>query len=199
MLAEALKGIPRESYRLMTKFRWQEADDPVGTIDRLRKELNSDYFDILLLHCLRTPGWSEQLKHLRDAFSEAKAKKIILAHGASCHGLLPLRDYAGNEWLDVALVRVNHDGTKMDTLRGESREKGDVDEVVSHINTIHSQGIGVIGMKLAGEGQFKEPEQRDKALKFVMGLGTVDAVTIGYKAPAEIDEAIERINFHLNA
>jgi hypothetical protein len=32
-----------------------------------------------------------------------------------------------------------------------------------------------------------------------MGLGAVDAITIGYKSPAEIDEAIERINTHLNA
>jgi hypothetical protein len=32
-----------------------------------------------------------------------------------------------------------------------------------------------------------------------MGLGAVDAVTIGYKSTAEIDEAIERMNRALNA
>jgi hypothetical protein len=32
-----------------------------------------------------------------------------------------------------------------------------------------------------------------------MKLGTVDAVTIGFKSPAEIDEAIKRINTHLNS
>jgi hypothetical protein len=32
------------------------------------------------------------------------------------------------------------------------------------------------------------------SLRYVMQLGTVDAVTIGYKNTAEIDEAIERIN-----
>ena len=31
-----------------------------------------------------------------------------------------------------------------------------------------------------------------------MQLGTVDSVTIGFKSPAEIDEAIERMNRHLN-
>jgi hypothetical protein len=99
----------------------------------------------------------------------------------------------------VALLRVNHDGTMMDTLEGESKRKGDVKEVVSHIEKIHAQGTGVIGMKLMGEGRFNRPEDRDASLKFVLKLGTVDAVTIGYKAPAEIDEAIERINTHLNA
>jgi hypothetical protein len=53
-------------------------------------------------------------------------------------------------------------------------------------------------MKLMGEGRFTTPEQRDASLKYVMKLGTVDAVTIGFKSPAEVDEAIERINTHLN-
>jgi hypothetical protein len=52
---------------------------------------------------------------------------------------------------------------------------GDVNEVVGHIKQIRAKGTGVIGMKM------------------------VDAVTIGYKSEAEIDEAIERLNTHLNA
>lgn len=199
MLAAALRGIPRDSYKLMSKFRWRDASNPGATVDRLRKELNSDYLDILLLHSVRSPLWPDELKALRDAFSEAKEKKIILAHGASCHGLLPLRAFPGNKWLDVGLIRVNHDGTRMDSLRGDSSEKGDVSEVVSHIRKVHAQGTGVIGMKLVGEGRFTSAEQRDASLKFVMKLGAVDAVTIGYKSTAEIDEAIERINTHLNA
>jgi aryl-alcohol dehydrogenase-like predicted oxidoreductase len=199
MLAVALKGVPRDSYKLMTKFRWRQADTPQATIDRFRKELNSDYFDILLLHCVRTPGWPEELKRLQDEFSEAKDKKIILAHGASCHGLLPLRAFPGNNWLDVALLRINHHGTLMDALNSRSSEKGDVPEVVSHIKKIHAQGTGVIGMKLIGEGRFTKAEDRAASLSFVMKLGTVDAVTVGYKNTAEIDEAIERINTHLNA
>jgi len=199
MLAIALKGIPRDSYKLMTKFRLKEAADPHGTIDRYRRELNSEYFDILLLHGLRTANWPSEYERLRDEISEAKQKKVILAHGASCHGLLPLRTFPGNHWLDVALLRVNHNGTRMDVLQGDSDQPGEVKEVVSHISEIHKQGTGVIGMKLIGEGRFSTLEQRDASLKFVMNLGTVDAITIGYKSPAEIDEAIERINRHLNA
>lgn len=198
-LGIALKGLPRDSYRLMTKFRWREADNPKATIDRLRKDLNTDYVDIMLLHALRTPGWPEELKRLRDELSEAKGKKIILAHGASCHGLLPMRAYAGNDWLDVALVRINHNGARMDNLKNDSKADGDVTEVVSHLEKIHAQGTGVIGMKLLGEGRFTEPEQRDASLKYVLNLGTVDSMTIGYKTTAEIDEAIERVNTHLNA
>ncbi len=201
MLAAALKGVPRDSYRLMTKYRLRETEDPRVTIDRFRRELNSEYFDVLLLHCVRTPNWAEQFKRLRDEFSEAKQKKIILAHGASCHGLLPLRAFPENtNWLDVALLRVNHDGTKMDTLKQmDTNDPGDVNEVVGHAKAIRAKGTGVIGMKIMGEGQFKTAEQRDASVKFVMNLGAVDAVTIGYKNSAEIDEAIERINRHVNS
>jgi hypothetical protein len=200
MLATALQGIPRDSYRLMTKYRVRESDDPKATIDRLRRDLNAEYVDIMLLHCVRTLGWPDELKRIRDEFSEAKEKKTLLAHGASCHGLLPLRAFSGNGWLDVALLRVNHNGTRMDTLQGgEGEDKGDVNEVVSRIREIRGQGTGVIGMKIMGEGRFTSPEVRDASVKFVMGLGTGDAITIGFKTTAEIDEAIERINKHLNA
>jgi aryl-alcohol dehydrogenase-like predicted oxidoreductase len=199
MLAAALKGLPRDSYRLMTKYRVRDEADPKVTIDRFRQELNSEYFDILLLHCVRVPDWSEQFKRLRDEFSEAKERKVILSHGASCHGLLPLRAFPGNRWLDVALMRVNHAGVKMDSVTGNDSELGDVDEVVSQVRKVHAQGTGVIGMKIIGEGRFSKPEERDASIRFVMKLGAVDSITIGYKSTAEIDEAIERVNTHLNS
>ncbi|MBL0157148.1 MAG: aldo/keto reductase [Bryobacterales bacterium] len=201
MLGIALKGLPRDSYRVMTKYRLKDQENPQATIDRLRTELQTEQLDVLLLHCVRTADWSENFKKLRDEFDEAKHKKVILAHGASCHGLLPLRAFPDNKWLDVALMRVNHNGTRMDSLQGgESAEiKGDVPEVISHVAKVHKQGTGVIAMKIMGEGAFKDPETRDASVKFVMQLGTVDAVTIGFKSPAEIDEAIERMGRHLNA
>ena len=200
MLGIALKGLPRDSYRIMTKYRLKDQENPQATIDRLRTELQTEHLDVLLLHCVRTADWAENFKKLRDEFDEAKSRKVILAHGASCHGLLPLRAFPDNKWLDVALMRVNHNGTRMDSLQGgESSEiKGDVPEVISHVAKVHQQGTGVIGMKLIGEGAFKDAEARDASIKFVMQLGTVDAVTIGFKSPAEIDEAIERIGRHLN-
>lgn len=199
MLSAALKGLPRDSYRLMTKYRLKNTEKPMEVIDRFRKELNSEYFDILLLHCVRTATWAQDYAGLRDEFAELKARKIILAHGASCHGLLPLRNFPGQKWLDVALLRVNHAGVKMDNLQSDDRQDGVVDEPVAHIAKVHGQGTGVLGMKIMGEGAFKTPEQRDASVRFVMKLGTVDSVTIGMKSIAEVDEAIERMTTHLNS
>jgi predicted aldo/keto reductase-like oxidoreductase len=195
MLATALQGLPRDSYRLMTKFNTHDIDTARPTIDRFRKEMNSEYFDVLLMHCVRKPTWPEDLKKLEDEFSEAKQKKIVLAHGASVHGLQALERFPGNDWLDIAMIRMNHKGVKMDTneLR-DTDDLGDVNQVVSHMKKVHAQGAGVISMKLVGEGQFSNREDRQKALKFAMSLGAIDAVTIGFKNTAEINEAIENLN-----
>jgi len=201
MLGIALKGLPRDSYRLMTKYRTPNAGDPLPRLDTFRRQLQTDYFDILLLHCLRPPTWEADYRELQDGFSEAKRKKIIVSHGASVHGLPALRTFPGNSWLDIAMIRMNHNGTRMDVdsvqePRGDAI--GSVDEVVAHARKVHQQGMGVISMKLCGEGRFTHAEDRDAAMKFAMNLGCVDSVTIGFKSTAEIDEAIECMNRVMN-
>jgi len=200
MLAIALKGIPRDSYKLMTKYSTPASGDPAPKIDQFRKQLGTEYIDILLLHCLRPPTWTSDYQSLQDGFSEAKSRKIILAQGASVHGLPALRTFPGNQWLEIAMIRMNHNGTKMDTPEiRDVPEQGNVDEVVAHTKKVHAQGMGVISMKLCGEGRFTGTEDRDAAMKFAMKLGCVDAVTIGFKSTAEIDEAVDRMNRVLNS
>ncbi len=201
MLATALKGIPRDTYQLMTKHRVREGSDPKQAVDRFRSDLNTDYFDILLIHCVRSPKWPDATKHVQDAFSEAKQKKIVLAHGASVHGLPALRPFPTmTNWLDVTLMRVNHNGARMDTPHEqESPERGDVNEVFATAQRLHKAGTGILGMKLIGEGQFTNPEDREAAMRKVLTSGVVDACTIGYKNTAEIDEAIQRMNRVLNS
>lgn len=200
MLSIALRGVPRDSYKLMTKLSTPASGDPTPKIDLFRKQLNTEYIDILLLHCLRPPTWQADYRSLQDGFSEAKSKKVILSHGASVHGLPALRTFPGNEWLDIAMIRMNHNGTRMDTpTERDMPTLGNVDEVVAHTKKVHAQGMGVISMKLCGEGQFTNAADRDAAMKFAMNLGCVDAVTIGFKNTAEIDDTIDRMQRVMNA
>jgi predicted aldo/keto reductase-like oxidoreductase len=195
MLGIALKGLPRDSYRLMTKYQTPPVGDPPAEkIDQFRRELQTEYIDILLLHCLRPPTWESDYAHLKDGMSVAKDKKIVLSHGASIHGLPALRTIPGNQWLDIAMIRMNHNGTRMDGPSvTESKQPGIVDEVVEHTKKVHAQGLGVISMKLCGEGRFTSFEDRDKAMRFAMNLGCVDAVTIGFSNTKQIDETIDRM------
>ena len=198
MLAVALKGIPRDSYRLMTKYDVHHSEDPMAAVHRLTSALGADYVDIMLIHCVRSPNWPTETKHLQDAFEEAKEKKIIMAHGCSVHGKQALAAFPGNPFLDVAMIRMNHNGTRMDTpLLRDTDDKGDVEFVVDHMQRTKAGGAGIISMKLVGEGQFKTADDRQAALNYAFGKAGVDCVTIGFGSTNEIDEAIKRISVAL--
>ena len=193
MLAIALTGIPRENYVLMSKVTTRDDVDPTAILDGLRKNSNTDYFDIMLLHWQHTGTWFAETKQWQDAILEAEHKQKIKSHGASVHGLPALRQVPGNEWLEVAMIRMNHTGASMDAEDYRTRGLGNVDEVVTHVKQVKKEGMGVISMKLIGEGSFNR-EDRRKAMRFAFRNAGVDCVTVGYKNTDEIDEAIDNIN-----
>ena len=197
MLGVALKGLPRDSYRLMTKVTTRDGVDPQAKIDELRKLAGTDYFDIALLHYQHTATWPKDTVRWQDGIEEAEHRKAVIAHGASVHGLPALRQFPGHDWLQVGLFRTNHNGTKMDAEDFNTKGLGDVNEVLSHVTTAGKKNVGVIGMKLIGEGAFTTREDRQKAMRFAFKQAGVQSVTVGYKNTAEIDEAIENLNLAL--
>jgi predicted aldo/keto reductase-like oxidoreductase len=196
MLGIALKGIPRDTYQLMSKVTTKDGVDPLKKFDELRTLANTEYFDIMLLHWQHTATWPADTARWQDAIREVQARKIVLGRGASVHGLPALRRVPGNEFLQVGMIRVNHIGKAMDAEDYNTQELGNVPEVVARVHEVRKQGMGVISMKLCGEGTF-DREDRRKAMRFAFRKAGVDCVTVGYKAPAEIDEAIENLNLAL--
>jgi 1-deoxyxylulose-5-phosphate synthase len=197
MLGIALKGIPRDSYRLMSKVTTRPGVDPMDKIDELRKLANTDYFDIMLMHYQHVATWPADTARWQDGISEAQVKKAVIGRGASVHGLPALRQFPGNQWLEIAMIRMNHKGVRMDAKDFDTGGRGNVHEVVNHVKQVHQQGMGVISMKLVGEGTFTNREDRKAAMKFAFNKAGVDSVTVGYKSTAEIDEAIENLNLAL--
>jgi predicted aldo/keto reductase-like oxidoreductase len=191
--AAALKGIPRESYILTSKI-WvgpggipePQRPDADVVVDRFRKELNTDYIDILQIHCMTDPGWTDNQKKQMDILENLKAKKIIRSHGVSVHSLEAMKACVESSWVDIVHVRVNPYGDTMD--------KSDPAQVIPVIAKLHDSGKGIIGMKLIGNGNFKnDPEKIDASLKYVLGLGTVDTIIVGFELPEQIDDYIARI------
>jgi 1-deoxyxylulose-5-phosphate synthase len=193
MLGIALNGIPRESYQLMSKVTTRDGENPQQKFDELRKLANTEYFDIMLLHWQHVGTWPTDTRHWQDAILEAESKKVVVSHGASVHGLPALRRVPGNKWLDVAMIRMNHKGKSMDAEDYATQGLGNVPEVVEHVKEARKEGMGVISMKLIGEGTFNREDRRE-AMKFAFKKAGVDCVTVGYKNTAEIDEAIENLN-----
>lgn len=196
MLGVALKGLPRDSYQIMSKVTTRDGVRPQDKLDELRRLANTEYFDIMLLHWQHTATWPSDTARWQDGILEAQSRKIVLTHGASVHGLPALRRVPETRWLEVAMIRMNHKGKSMDAEDYDTGGPGNVPEVVSHVKEARDNGLGVISMKLAGEGTF-DREDRRKAMRFAFRNAGVDCVTVGYKSPAEVDEAIENLNLAL--
>lgn len=185
---EILKEVPREKATLLSKIwtrpePWNQ-DSPAKTIDRFRRETGSDYFDILLLHCMTNGKWQEEKKPYIEALSEAKQKGIAKTVGLSCHNFEALKIAADDPWVDVILARINPEGLIMDASP---------DEVMAVLKKAHDSGKGVLGMKIFGEGRMSTDERRMASLKYVIGSKNVDAMTIGINSPDQIDYAVSRI------
>ena len=197
MLREAIKGLPREKLFIQTKMGGVP-NKAFENIDQYRKDYGVDYIDCLLVHCTVTPDWDERRKRVLEAMEKAKDKKLIRAHGVSCHSLPALKRSVDVDFVDVHLVRINPQGAFMDTPRTDTwnapSSADHVLPVLEQVARMRDKGRGVIGMKLVGNGDFTDPADREKAMQFVMQSGLTDAVTIGFKSPAEIDETIRRMN-----
>jgi predicted aldo/keto reductase-like oxidoreductase len=191
--AAALKGFPREKYIIVTKM-WvdqgglpeQERPDADVVVERFRKELNTDYIDLVQIHCMTDALWTDKQKRQMDILENLKAKKIIRAHGVSVHSLEAMESAVDSSWVDVIHVRVNP--------YGEAMDKKDPLLVIPVIEKLHKSGKGVIGMKLIGNGNFRnDSEKIDASLKYVLKLGTVDLITVGFENPEQIDNYLARI------
>jgi 1-deoxyxylulose-5-phosphate synthase len=183
-LREALKGVPRDRYQIQTKTHATKLADARSHLERYRMELGVDYIDILLLHCMQKKEWPSENQAAMDYLVQAKEQKLIRAHGTSCHGMDPLRTAARSPFVEVDLARINPEGLVMDDKRP--------DEVVSELQEMHDAGKGVIGMKILGEGRINTPERRDASLRFVLGLGLVDAFIIGFQSADQVDDILVR-------
>jgi predicted aldo/keto reductase-like oxidoreductase len=197
MLGEALKSLPRDSYQLMTKVTTDEGVDPQKRFDEMRRIAQTEYFDIMLLHWQHTADWVAETGRWQDGVLEAQAKKIVRTRGASVHGLPALRQMPGNKWLEVAMIRMNHNGTRMDGPVEDDGNPGNVPEVVQHVKQVKQQGMGVISMKLCGDGTFTRHADRQAAMRFAFKDAGIDCATVGFKSTQEIDEAIDNMNLAL--
>ena len=198
MLGEALKPYPRDSYQLMHKVTTDPGADPMKRFNDLRRVSQTEYFDIMLLHYQHTGDWVEETKPWQEGMLQAQSKNIIKTRGASVHGLPALRQVPGNKFLEVAMIRMNHKGTRMDAPVGEDANNPSVvPEVVAHVKQVKKEGMGVISMKLVGDGTFTEHADRVSAMRFAIQNAGVDCVTVGFKSTQEIDEAIDNLNLAL--
>lgn len=181
-VAEAVSHLPREKVVIMTKCDSRDPKQARADLDRYRRELKTDYIDILLVHCVTAGDWTTRYRGVMDVFSEAKQKGIIRTHGVSCHSIEALRAAAASPWVEVDLVRLNPVGAHMDA---------DPQTVIGVIKQMRTQGKGIIGMKILGQGAMRK--RQDEAIQFALRTGVLDAFTIGAENDQEQADLIKRV------
>lgn len=179
---EALKKVKREEVVILTKTNSSTYEDVKKDLERFKRELNTDYFDIILLHAVTEPGWNTSMKGAMEALSEAKEAGIIRAHGISCHSLGALRTAAEEPWVDVDLARYNPGGIAMDA---------DVETVHKVLTRMKENGKAIIGMKVYGAGRLLD--KKDECLEFHTGAGFIDNFTLGIENYEQLKDIQKRL------
>ncbi len=178
----ALQDVPREKVTILSKTHARTEKDMRADLDRFRRELNTDYIDILLLHVRMAPDWPERCKGSMAVISEAKEKGIVRTHGVSCHTLAALKTAAKTPWVEVDLARINPAGIAMDA---------DPATVISVLREMKRAGKGVIGMKILGAGRLRN--RVEEALASALALDCVDCFTIGAESRQEMEDLVKKI------
>jgi 1-deoxyxylulose-5-phosphate synthase len=182
-VAAAIKQLPRDKVTVLTKTDHRDPKEVRDDLDRFRRELGTDYIDILLIHCTTEADWTTRYRGVMDVLSEAKQKGIIRAHGVSCHSIEALRAAAAaSDWVDIDLVRLNPVGAHMDA---------DADTVIGVVKQMRKAGTGIVGMKILGQGAMRD--RPSEAVRFALGSGVLDAFTIGAESRHEQDDLTHRI------
>lgn len=192
IMKEALQGMDRDELVITSKIWTREGGIPEPerpdadiVVDRFRNEMGVDYFDLVQIHCMVDGDWTDSQKRQMDILENLKAKGIIRAHGVSVHSLEAMKAILDDPWVDVLHARINPYGIAMD--------KPDPEEVVEVIHKVHSSGKGIIGMKLVGNGEYTgESEKINHAIRFVLGLGSVDMMIVGFENDKQVDNYVDR-------
>ncbi|HVV00977.1 MAG TPA: aldo/keto reductase [Verrucomicrobiae bacterium] len=191
-LIPALKSIPRDKFIIITKIWFRpggipekERPDADVVIPRFLKEIGTDYLDLVLLHCVTSAKWNQDLDRQMEILDKYKTKGVVRAHGVSCHSIEALETAAAESWVDSVHARINPYGMSMD---------GPAEKVVPVLRKIHGAGKGVIGMKIIGEGRLRDDDaRRDESVRFALGLGCVDVLNVGFEKIEEVDDLAARV------
>jgi len=181
-LKEALKKTPREKVVIMSKTHASTEAEMKSDIDRFRREIGTDYIDILLLHCMMDADWPNRKKGAMEYISQLQERGIVRTKGVSCHTMGALKASAASPWVEVDLARLNPAGVAMDASPAE---------VIPVLKQMKASGKGIIGMKIFGAGKLRN--KTDECLQYALSQDVLDCFTIGSENVNEMLELTKKI------
>lgn len=190
--ANAMQGVPREKYVIQTKTDSRDPQQARKDIDRFLAELNTDYIDSLIVHCVTEADWTTRYRGVLDVFSEAQRRGKVRAVGVTCHSFEALEAAAASGWVEINQVRWNPRAAHMDA---------EVETARALFRQMRARGQGMIGMKVVGQGDIV---QGGRALspadcfRFQIESGVVDAFVVGVERVEHVNELLAGTQLALN-
>jgi len=178
----ALKEVKRDKVAIMTKTHATTAKEMREDLDRFRREIGTDYLDIVLLHAMTDGDWPEKKKGAMEVLSEAQQKGIVRTHGTSCHSFDAMKAALATPWCEVDLARINPAKVAMD---------GTPEVILNLLADMKKSGKGIIGMKIFGAGRLRS--KPDECLQFALAHEQIDCFTIGAEGVMELGDLVKKI------
>ena len=182
--SRAMQGVARDRYVIQTKTNNRDPQAARRDIDRFLRELNTDYIDVLIVHCVTEADWTTRYRGVMDVLEEAKQRGKIRAHGVTCHSYEALQAAAASPWVETNQVRWNPRAAHADA---------DVPTLRKLFAEMRGKGQGMVGMKVVGQGDIVRGTDAlppASCFRFQIESGVVDAFVVGVEKLEHIDELL---------
>ena len=169
----------------MTKSDTRDAAGLKADLDRFRRELGTDYIDIVLIHCVTEDDWTTRYPRRNGCAFGGEAERRD-----PCPRKVPCRQHrrprrrrrlglgSPSTWARLNPVQAFELDATPDTVTGV-------------IKQMRASGKGIVGMKILGQGAMRN--RPSEALQYALGSGVLDAFTIGAENQTEQNDLVHRI------
>lgn len=175
-IAHAIRGM-RERFVIAGKSYAYSYEGMKQSVERMLKELNTDYIDIFALHeqesRLTLKGHEDALEYLWDAKAQGKVRAV----GVSTHAVEVVEAAIYKDSIEVVHPIVNKAGLGI--------IDGAILDMLDAVRRLHAAGKGVYGMKPLGGGNLIN--DIDSAFEFVLNQECLDSIAVGMQSVDEID------------
>ena len=180
-IREAVKGLADRPV-VSTKSYAYTAEGAAQSVEKARKELDTDVLDIFMLHEQESRLTLRGHRDALEFYLNEREKGRIRAVGVSTHNIEVVRAICNMPEIDVVHPLVN--------LTGIGIGDGTRDEMLSAVKAAWECGKGVYSMKPLGGGNLLH--SYDECMDFVLGLPYVHSIAVGMQNIDEVEMNIAK-------
>lgn len=175
-IREAVSRWGRRPVIATKSYAWS-AESAEKSLEKARKELDTDFIDIFMLHEQESKLTLRGHRDALEYYLGQKAKGRIGAVGVSTHNIEVVEAICDMPEIEVVHPIVN--------IAGVGIGDGNIEGMLAAVERAHSRGKGIYSMKPLGGGNLLNRYR--ESMDFVLGLPFVHSVAVGMQAVEEVE------------